>query len=509
MLLIEKVIKLLDEFHFSQFREHVKHYSVRSYYPLALVDVIDRRADVEQDSEGLYKKVYGDPPNGDRDMKKFFQLSHYTFKFTGFLARNYPDYLQHNITRIQQSINNGDLTAAKRLSEMVRDVAEKIEDFDTEIKILSILAQQEVLNESGKDALKYYERIDRLLKLKSGINELNNFVLVQLKDRGKEEFNFDLDQKLAYLEGFLESESFAKRMLAQLNTCHLLYILKDDRFYNPENLRKLEMIEDELEKSDYIIFPFLHNIRPRLAFLKLNYSIRQLNQEKVLQEAARIIEDSKDDLFWNSFVNLPEISSIAIQTSYFVTNYFTAYRPDHLQLIPSEIKDRMEELKLRCEAILNNPALQDRFVVRLINLTTIYSGLLLLGSKEEIKKSIQTLEYMLLSYQQVPFHAYIDPAFTTLIMGCFCLEDYEEMERNYRRYKKSIKGKTVNPENDLALHGFYYAAKWRETQRGQYANKLSSVLEQASDKSQLESTKKTLLEVARYFNIPIDTQAFT
>ena len=53
MLLIEKVIKLLDEFHFSQFREHVKHYSVRSYYPLALVDVIDRRADVEQDSEKM------------------------------------------------------------------------------------------------------------------------------------------------------------------------------------------------------------------------------------------------------------------------------------------------------------------------------------------------------------------------------------------------------------------------------------------------------------------------
>ena len=50
MLTIEKTVKLLDDFHLDQFREFLKKISIRSYYPLALVDVIDRDFRVEQDS---------------------------------------------------------------------------------------------------------------------------------------------------------------------------------------------------------------------------------------------------------------------------------------------------------------------------------------------------------------------------------------------------------------------------------------------------------------------------
>ena len=77
MLLIEKVIKLLDDFHYGLFHEHVKNISKRSYYPLVLIEAIDRDFGMEQDSEKLCKAVYGDA--AEKTKKKFFQLAFYNF----------------------------------------------------------------------------------------------------------------------------------------------------------------------------------------------------------------------------------------------------------------------------------------------------------------------------------------------------------------------------------------------------------------------------------------------
>jgi hypothetical protein len=502
MLLIERVVKLLDDFHFGVFREHVKNLSVRSYYPLALLDVIDRSFEKEQESEKLFKAVYGDGPDGEKDMKKFFQLAHHTFKMTGFLARNYPDYLQHNITRLQHLVNTGQLDAATRLAEMLLDVSGKIEDFDTEMKVLRFLAQREALVESNKEALAYYERIGELLQNKRALNDISFFVYKQLKDKGKENAA-NVPEMLGFLQPYRESKSQVIQLMAKLNASYLRFVNRDDSFYKEENFRELESIQEALEKSDYIIFPHLHNIRPKLAFLKLNYSIRQLGTDKVLDEATALIEQSEEDLFWNSFINLPEINSIAIQTSHLVTNYFTTYRDDHLDILPDETKTRIRFLKNKSKSLLENKMLQENYVVRYINLTTIYSGLLLLGGKDDIAESYELLENLLLFYQQVPFHAYIDPIYLNMVLAGFCLKDFEKVERSYRRYKKSTTGKVVNPENDLVLNGFYYASKWLETNRDQYVKKIAAVIEQTTGKSNLSSTRKLLTDVIQYFKIPV------
>ncbi|PHN07077.1 hypothetical protein [Flavilitoribacter nigricans] len=503
MLLIEKVVKLLDDFHFGIFREHVKNISLRSYYPLALIDVIDRDVLVEQSSEELFRKVYGEEADGEKDLKKFFQLAHYTFKLTNVLARNYPDYLQNNISRVQQYINEGQLEKGTHLAEILQDVCEKVEDISTEINVSNILAQKELLLQASKESLQYFDRIQHLAQLQSDMNNLNHFLVKDLKNKGKEATEEDKKEKLAYLEQFVNSPSFSIRMIALLNTYNLLYLYRDPAFYAPNTYEKLLDIEEQLQKYDYIIFPFLHNLRPRLAFLKLNYSIQQLSFEEVLAEAARMMEDSEGDLFWNSFINLPELSSIAIQTSHFVSTYFTSYRPDHLELIPEEVLTRLEQLRRRCRIILDNRLLEEKFVVRYINLSTIYGGLLLLGDKKDIKECVRVQEGILSVYQQVAFHASIDPIYTNLIMANFCLEDYEQLEKSYRRYKKSTKGKTVNPENDLTIHAYYYAAKWRENGRNQYIKKLRDIIEQTYEKHNLERTRKNLLDIVEYYKIPV------
>lgn len=507
MLLIEKTIKLLDDFHFDIFHEYVKNLSIRSYYPLALIDVIDRDFNVEQDSEKLFRNVYGEQPEGEKDMKKFFQLAHYTFKLTAYLSRNYPNYLKHNFTKVEHLINTGELEKATNLAEILRDVSEKIQDYDTEIGALSFLAQKDNRLESYKSALKYFERIDLLVGYQKSINDLNHFISQHLKTKGKEAEN-NLSEHLDFLTPFHESGSFIVQMMSRLQTCYLYYNSRDAHFYSKEMFEELNKIEEELQKNDYVVFPFLHNIRPKLSFLKLNYSTRQSDFDKVLEESSKIIEESEDDLFWNSLINQPEFTSIAIQTSYYVSNYFHSYKENHLELLDEEVKSHIQFLKKRCKTLLSNKLLEEKFVVRYVNLSTIYAGLLLLGDEEDVKESIQTLENLLLFFQQVPFHSSIDSIYVTLVMGCFCLKDFEGMEKNYRRYKKSTKDKVVNPQNDLPLHGFYYCAKWLESSRNQYIKKLTAVIEESTGKASLNSTRKLLLEVAKYFKIPLPIALF-
>jgi hypothetical protein len=111
---------------------------------------------------------------------------------------------------------------------------------------------------------------------------------------------------------------------------------------------------------------------------------------------------------------------------------------------------------------------------------------------------------MLLHFQQVAFHAYLDPVFVTLIMASFALEDYAGVEKSYRRYKKSTKGKNVNFENDLEIHAYYYVAKYRETQRNGYAKKLDRLMEQAREQASLAKVLLTLQEVCEYFSVPVE-----
>ncbi len=503
MLLIEKVVKLLSDFHTDIFHEYVKNISVRSYYPLALIDVITRDMEVEQESEKLYRDVYGESPKGEKDMKKFFQLAHYTFKLTGHLAKNYPDYLSHNITRIQHLINIGELDQALLVAHAVKDVAEKVEDFDTEIKVLNILAQSAIQLESNKQALLHYERIDELMGYNKDLNDLNLFLLQKFKNKGKDNDEESLNEILDFLAPYKKSKSFAVRKMARLNTCFAMHLYRDSRFYQKAVFRELEAIEEQLLKNEYIIVPYLYNLMPKLSFLKLNYSIKELSQEEILTAAKTLMEESKNNLFWNSFVNVPEINSIAIQSSFYVSNFFFSYRDNHLELLSAETSHQLEFLRERCRMLLNNKLLEEKFVIRYINLTTIYAGLLLLGGKKEIEKSIETLENLLIFYQQVPFHAYIDTIYTVMILGGFCLKDFDRVEKFYRRYKKSTKDKVVNPENDLSLHGFYFLAKWLETSRKQYINKLTTILDETQDKPNLASTRKSLIDAISYYQVPI------
>lgn len=501
MLVIEKTIKLLDDFHLEKFRQYLKEVSIRSYYPLALVDVIDRDFRVEQDSQELYRMVYGEKPAGEKDMKKLFQLAYHTFRQTSFLAKNYPTYLEANIVRVQELINTAQLEEAIELGSILRDVCEKVEDFSTLIKILRIQAQTAAYQGALSETARLYEVVGNVMDIQLQLNQINQLIFKRLAIKGKTISEEEHQQQMELMNTLAKEDNFSVQILARLNTAYLSYLHRDPVFFTEDNFTTLLKVEEDMQKHEHVIMPYLYNLMPKVHFLKMHYLIRQLDFTNILAEAQKITEDGKTELFWNSFVNLPELNSIFIQSSHLVSHYYESYRPDFQEDLPKEIKEQIDYLLERCEAILQNPILEEKFIQRYVGLNSVYAGLLLLGNKDQVQKSVQTIETLLLFYQQVSFKMKLDAIYTTLIMGNFALQDFAQVEKTFRRYKKTAKNKVLNEENDLTLQGFYYAAKFIENGRDQYAKKFHKIVVATEEKEGLESVTKKLKKIADFFSI--------
>ena len=134
---------------------------------------------------------------------------------------------------------------------------------------------------------------------------------------------------------------------------------------------------------------------------------------------------------------------------------------------------------------------------------TIYALLLSCGDEEDIRKSISILEGLLINYQQIPFYGFSDSIYALLSLGYFCLEDFDNVDKCFRRFKKNLKDKTVIADNDFLIQSLFYISKWRATQRSQYLKKLKSLFEDAKF-SELDKTKKQIKDIIEYFELPIN-----
>ncbi len=499
MLTIVKTIKLLDDFHFDAFRNHVKNLSIRSYYPLALVDSIDRKLEADQSTDYLCKAVY--TSIDEKSRKKFYQLAHYTFGLTAFLAKNYPDYLQHNISRFQRLINQGDFAKANRLAELLLELSEKIEDFSTQAKILNILGQQSILMESSRQAAVSLQKARIALQHQLTISRLfeHFYNTYHLKEKPGQ---VDIENNLDFFKKHFDHPSIIVQVSSKCCYCFFLHFHKDDRFFEKETYLLLENIEDQLEKNNYLVFPYLVYFSDRVRFFKLRYQLKALNIKEVLEKSQELWRSDKDILYWNSYINQPEMFMINAEANFYISNYMKAYRDDHQDLMPEDIRERIEQLKQDCKAILDNQQIEQNFTIRYINVTTIYCLLLLVdGKKEALKNAVAILNQILITYQQISFQAYVDAIYTIMGTAYFCLKNYENVEQNYLRYRKATNKKVTNPVNDMTIHGFYYAAKWISTGREQYARKLKKLIDSAQ-KDRFSNIRQTLEELCNYYKIP-------
>ena len=216
MLSIQKVVVLLDEFHLGEFRKYLE--ANKAELPLKLVDAAKSLGWDEDDSDLLCKAIYSKA--GVQEKKKFFQLAHHTFKLTGYLSRNYPAYLLHNISQIERFVNHGRLREANQLAEILLDVAEKIEDFTTARAVLQFFAQHAYMREKKTEAIRFLERNAWVIEAEKALNEIYLYLRTNLHFKDKSAPSLaETERHLAWFEKHRESESFAVRVMARYAHC--------------------------------------------------------------------------------------------------------------------------------------------------------------------------------------------------------------------------------------------------------------------------------------------------
>lgn len=500
MLSIQKVILLLDDFHFNEFKTHLKENNAE--LPHKLITQIRKDGSNQKESDALCKAVYG--TDDEKSKKKFFQLVHYTFRLTSYLSRNHPAYLTHNISEIQKHINRGELEKANKLSEIVLDVAEKIEDFNTAIAVLKYYAQQAHITENKNAAIRYHQQISEYLKYEHIINQIYLYMRQNLNYKGKSVLSEkEMQEHLSFYDKYKNHSALSIQFLSRFAYCQTLNYLNDPHFFSPEVEAEIDSLTDELDKNSFIIFSFSDDIQLNVDYLKLKHLIYHLDRDSLQKEAMNLIKKREPLRFWKNYVPPPEIIYLSIQASYYITHYCHGYKKDFHETLPKDIKKQINEYKSRCLEILEKPIWNEGLYVRYINLNNIYCCFLLLGPKEDVKKSVEKIESLLVNFQQIAFQRLYDALFATLITGYFFLQEHENIQECYKRYEKLTAGTSKNIENDLTIKAVYYASQWISTQRKQYIEKLKGVIEKTKENEKWRHVETMIDDIADYFNIPI------
>jgi hypothetical protein len=146
LLNIQKLIFLLDDFHFNHFTQFLEENNAA--LPLQLCLVIRKKLPEFETIDELNQQIYG--AYNEQSKLNFNQLSVHTFKLTWHLALHYPSYLINNITRVQKHINNGELEMAEFMANTTLEIAEKIGDYTTQTSILELMLHLFIILKNDK-----------------------------------------------------------------------------------------------------------------------------------------------------------------------------------------------------------------------------------------------------------------------------------------------------------------------------------------------------------------------
>lgn len=495
MLSIQKHILLLSDFHYREFSEYLMNTNANLSYQL--VSVI-RKQKTQPDSDTLCALVYGDAQEKTR--KKFLQLTHHTFKLTSYLSRNYPNYLKHNLQIIEEELSKGNKQKANNIADWLCDIAEKIEDFTTLIDVYKFLAQQAFISES-KDTAKFHQKINEYLQLEEIKNNIYCYLRENLFFKGKESVAKSTKiNEVSFFEQYVNHKQQSINILARFAKFYEMSFKNNPDFYKPKTLLELDELEKDFLNNAFVVFHYLDDIYFKILAQRLQHNLSNSDTEAILLETKKMNTISSFLKYWKSYVNIPELFSLAVQTSHYITVYGDVYKNDYHKNLPKEIKENLHYIKHKLELELAKNIWDDDNLIKLINVKGLFAAILLTGDDKDKRKSIKTLEDTLVSYQQIPFQKFLDGIFVTLIIGYFCLEEFDKVISTYKRYKKITTDQIVHFENDLTIDSYYYVAQYRSNSRKQYVEKLVSVFNKAEKNDQIRLLIK---ELTSYYKIPI------
>lgn len=500
-LTIQKFVKLLDEFHLSEFKNYL--IEVKAVTPLRLIEAITPSLTEPQDPDTLCMAVYG--KKDSQTKKSFNQLASHTMRLSWYLSKNYPSYLFQNVSRLERYINQGRLSEANMIADCILDIAERIGDYQSRIACHKFLAQQAQMYKSQNESVRHYEKIKYLLEVEVLISELYLYAKRNFKISVKDDSVLhSFDTHLAYFEQYRDHPEPSVRLLSKFQIFFLIKYYRPTEYLTAKFQKEIEEFDEEIQKSQVLVLHFMEDIYSKFLYYKLNLSTIDLSSKEANAEYQKLLSHNTHLKYWQNYVNIPELYAIAIKSTYYLSKYHRInHRSDFLQIIPEDVRKDIAQLIERCEELVKLDIWEPDHVNDLVHFKLTWSALLLLGERNDIEKGVDNLEKLMTTYQQITFSESMDSIFICLILGYFALNDYKMCVETFKRYVKLSKGRVVNIENDIEIHTYYYTAQWLNTERKQYLNKLSENYNRASLENSKEVIQQTILELINYFNIPV------
>ena len=271
LLTIQRFVFLLDDFHYKEFVEYLK--DSNAALPLKLTETIRKKLPEFDSHETLCKKVYG----SCSQKANFNQLSSYTFKLSESLAQNYPDYLHHNIAKIERLVNECNANEALFLAENLFNIGSRIEDFSSHTFSLQFLAQQAFLERDSATGFKYDKELEVLLESQRTFQKIIASLRRTLYDSSLMKQEGSFEKLKTFYKQYRNHSSVVVRIAGQYAYLYTVYYFNPQMFDAKEDLALIENLQKELHNYSYVVFPFLFDIKGIFGFLTLNSSLINLD----------------------------------------------------------------------------------------------------------------------------------------------------------------------------------------------------------------------------------------
>ena len=496
LLTIQKFIYLLDDFHYHEFVRYLS--SINALLPLKLTENIKNKLPAFDAANDLCKKVYGTDDKAQR--QNFNQLSSYTFKLSSALAQNYPSYLHYNTSKLQRLVNEGKREEANLLAESLLDIAERIEDFQCQISVLKFLGQQAFMVKDIPVGVKLNTQLETAIEKEKLFTQLQSHYrnAFHSMDLAKNEAEFK--QFNQYYQPFFKHASPLIRIFSRYVCVSALYHFNAEMFGIGESAEQIKNLEKEMNNYDYLVFPFMSDLKGNFGFLKLNSIYLDFNSkegQKSFDELSRYYNSIK---FWKNYLNFGQMNLFAIQTSRLMSTYhYQLHRKDYKEIITESDSKMLDSLIEKSEEMLLSDVSKKYYEYEMRSLRMLHAALLIFKGGDSIRKGVNEIEALLVIYQQINMKAATDSIYLCLMTGYFSLKEYDKCAHTYKRYMKIIKGKSIFEGNDSKIHAYYYISQWLLTGSKQYAAKLSALLKERAE----YGPHSTIRELARYFKINI------
>jgi hypothetical protein len=473
LISIQKLVCLLDDFHYQVFADHLKH--INAHLPLKLCNAIRKKLPQFDSYTDLCYKIYGS--KSITQIRTFHQLSSYTFKHLHVLAQNYPAYLQVNIPRLTKLVNDGHAEQTAIVAEALADISYRTGDLQARLWVLQFLAQEAYLQGNLADSLKYDEEFEEASQTLQLFNNLQLRFRAAL--RLPRESRAKLDEALSF---FKQHSSHAYPLVAIYSRyawLHITYHIEPGLYEEPEVRERIKAIEKDFINYPYLSFPFLSDIEGEFSFIKLNSPYTYLNTKDGKKQYMALSEHFDSVIFRGTYIHAAQINLMAIQLTRLITEYHTKlYRSDYDNVVTQQDRADIAMLLAKCAELGKSISGQEHLEHIQRRLDMMQAILLILSGGKLLKQGVKDLESFLITYQQINLKAATGIIYLCLMAGYFGLKDYERCVQAYSRFQKASKGKGVFKGNELKIRIFYYTAQWILTHGRQYEAKTQALIDE-------------------------------